>query len=257
MLAQGKRTFCRRWWTWVALWTLLVLLVLVGLVLHEWPDGRQPLFDTDLPLAPGDCLQEPIVLARDGLYRLDVALTRRGPVTGHVVLCLTSDPQGREEIASTTVPADEAEDVSQALRRPYGYVAFRFSPVHSLHADRVWLRLESQADAPLGVRALEVPGVGSRVAMKTYCTRSPGRNLALFLTRLTDRSVPLLNCVWSYGILLAVYASLLVSLCWHIACASAEGGQDRSGAIECPPESPHSAIAPPVGPETQSGECDT
>ena len=222
---RGKRIFCRRWWVWVTLWGSFMVAVLVGLAGHEWPDGGQPLFDggadfqsADCPLGPGDTLREPLVLVRDGLYRLDIALTRRGPVNGRVVLRLTSDERGRNEIASAAVPVEAAEDVSQTIRRPYGFAVFRFSPVEDRDDRQVWLWLEAEADGPLGVRCLADSEAGRRIALKTYYRRSVGRNLALFLGRLTDRPVGILNSPWSYVVLLALYAALVVILGWHVGC---------------------------------------
>ena len=238
---RGKWIFCRRWWVWATLWGLFMVAILAGLAGHEWPDGGQPLFDggadfqsdggadfqsdggadfqsADCPLAPGDKLREPLVLMREGLYRLDIALTRQGTVSGRVVLRLTSDERGRNEIASAAVPAEAAEDVSRTMRRPYGFVGFRFSPVEGPGEGQVWLWLEAEADGPLGVRSLVDSEAESQIALKTYYRRSVGRNLTLFLGRLTDKPVGILNSPWSYGVLLALYAALLVALGWYVGC---------------------------------------
>ena len=234
MFLQGKGLVCRRWWACATLGVLFMMATLAGLARHEWPDGGQPLFNAGCApaLAPRAQIPELLVLAEEGLYRLDIALTRRGTVTGQVVLRLTSDRQGRNTIASATAPAAMAEDVSRTIRRPYGFVSFRFSPAEHLSDGPAWLWLEAETDGSLATRCLLDSQAGTHVALKTYYRRSAGRNLTLFLARLTDKSVGILNSPWSYGVLLVLYAALLVSLCWYVGCASGRGGQDGHGAIE-------------------------
>ena len=232
MFLQGKGLVCRRWWACATLGALYLIAILAGLALHEWPDGGQPLFDASCALAPRAKIPEPLVLTQEGLYRLDIALTRRGTVAGQVVLRLTSDRQGKNTIASATAPGTRAEDISRTMRRPYGFVSFRFSPAEDLSDGPVWLWLESETDSPLAARCLQDSQAGNQIALKTYYRRSAGRNLTLFLARLTDKSVSILNSPWSYGVLLVLYAALLVILCGCVRRVSGRSGQDEHGAIK-------------------------
>jgi hypothetical protein len=232
MFLQGTGLVCRRWWARATLGAMYLIAILAGLALHEWPDGGQPLFDAGCALAPRAKISEPLMLTQEGLYRLDIALTRRGTVTGQVVLRLTSDRQGRNTIASAAVPATRAEDISRTIRRPYGFVSFRFAPAEDLSDGSVWLWLDAEPDGPLAARCLQDSQEGNQVALKTYYRRSAGRNLTLFLASLTDKSVSILNSPWSYGVLLVLYAALLVTLCRCVRRVSGRSGQDEHGAIE-------------------------
>jgi len=190
----------------------LMAAVLLILALHEWPDEVQPLLDSGQSLAPGETRAQPLTLSKDGLYRLDVALTRKGMVSGQVILCVTTDSAGSEEIASVRAPAERAEDLSQAIRRPYTFVDFRLSSNEIIPSGPVWLWLESQASAPVGVRGVKSTENGFRFALKTYYRRSAIDNLMIFLFRLNGRSI-------YAGLLLFLYAAL-VAVWTHIFCLS-------------------------------------
>lgn len=196
----------RRLRGWRVLASLAFLaIILLGLGFHEWPDETQPLFDFSQILLPGGTLSQPLNLSKDGLYRLDIALIREGTVTGSVSLRVTADTTGAQEIASAAVPAERAEDISQVIRRPYGFVAFRFPPQEIPGSRQVWLWLESKADAPLKVRSLKNAEGDHRFAFKAYYHRSAIGNLAIFFSRLHDRAL-------YAGPLLLVYVALVVSL---------------------------------------------
>ncbi len=187
----------------------LMVAFLLVLAIHEWPDETQPLLDSRQSLVPGETCTQPLTLSKDGLYRLDVALTREGIVTGQMILHVTADSGGSEEIASAVAPVERAEDLSKEIRRPYTFVDFHFPSEKAILSGQVWLSLESQASALVEVRGVESDQSDFHFALKVYYRRTVIDNLVIFAARLKGRSI----CV---GLLLLLYAVLLASLCVSI-----------------------------------------
>ena len=139
-------------------------------------------------------------------------LVRFGPASGRVTLRLTTDDRGRNEIAAATVPAEAAENVSQKIRRPYGFVSFYFSPLENVADKEVWLWLDADSEmaGEIGVRCLKVDDREWRIALKTYYRKSPQENLAVLVTRLaanarqTTQSVSVRRPAGMYGGLLGI-----------------------------------------------------
>ena len=207
----------------------LMVAFLLVLAIHEWPDETQPLLDSRRSLTPGETCTQPLTLSKDGLYRLDVALTREGIVTGQMILHVTADSAGSEEIASAVAPVERAEDLSKEIRRPYTFVDFRFPSEEAIPSGQVWLSLESRASALVEVRGVESDQSGFRFALKAYYRRTAMDNLAIFLIRLKDRSI-------YAGLLLLLYAVLLTSLCVSISrvtfCGLAGLEADPTGKVD-------------------------
>jgi hypothetical protein len=209
---------------WAVTWLILIAIVLLGLAWHEWPDDMQPAFNASRPLAPGDKLGEPLALTRGGLYGIDILLTRQGPVDGLVLLRVTADAQGVEELSRGTAPASAAEDLSQTIRRPYAFVTFRFPPLEASGGASVWLWLESEADGTLGVRYREGTG---KMALRSYYRRSLEGNLALFGRRLSKTSGGILSSAWVLLSLFAMYAGLAAVLVVTVGATLFAGVMDR------------------------------
>ncbi len=186
--------------------TGIAVAALLILVCYQWPDETQPLLDSEQPFAPGEAHVQPLSLSKEGLYRLDVAMFRRGAAVGQVVLRLTADPDGADELAMASTPVERTEDVSVAIRRPYTYVAFELPADKIIPAGQIWLRLEPRTNAPVVLRGTESPEHEFSMAIKTYYRRSLVGNLATLLSRLGERGVYL-------GVVVIVYAVLLASLC--------------------------------------------
>ena len=221
----------RRRWVALLFWILGVTAAFAIVAWQDWPDDQQRLFDTQCRIAPGDSLSWPIVFETEGLRRVDVALLRDGRVSGRVALRLTADPGGERDIASAEVPASFAEDITQPVRRPYGYVPFEFAPVeHSVHGP-VWLWLDSEASEPVSARCLDRGGA-PQLAFKTYRAKSARRNVALFFSRLPEKRHGPLGSPWFYAAMLPVYIALVGLLLWFVAGARGWGGQDGQDRIE-------------------------
>ena len=183
-----------------------VVAIWLALALHEWPDEVQRLSDGKQVLGPGQAYAQPLSLSKPGLYRVDVALFRKGAATGQVILRLTAGAEGVDEIAKATASVECAEDVSKVIRRPYTHVAFRLPTNRPVPVGSVWLWLESQADIPIGMRGTLPAENEFRLALKVYYRRSPVENLGILLSRLGGRGPYV-------GIILFVYGMLLTALC--------------------------------------------
>ena len=176
---------------------------LLILACRQWPDEADSLLDARKPVAPGEAYVQPVFLSREGLYRADVALFREGDIDGELVLRLTADSSGTDEIAVATVPADRAEDVSRSIRRPCAYVVFEFAAHKLIPAARVWLWFEARTNASIVLRGTEGTSHDFRLALKVYYRRSLVENAAILLSRLGDKGSYLGVVVLLYGILLA------------------------------------------------------
>ena len=208
-----------------------VAAAVAGLAWHEWPGGGQPLFNGLRSLQPGSTVGEQLVPTQPGLHRVDVALTCRGPAAGQVILRITADPDGRNELARAAAPAGYIEQVSQPMRRPYTFVAFSFEPLREVAGIPIWLWVKSEADQPLGIRYLKDPSPTAKgglregeseasnatitrghLTLRLYYRRSVIENLALFVERLTRERPGLLGDSRLYVSLLILYAGLVGAL---------------------------------------------
>jgi hypothetical protein len=214
--------------------TGIAVAALLILACYQWPDEAQPLLDSEQPLAPGEAHVQPLSLSKEGVYRIDVAMFRRGAAVGQVVLRLTADPDGTDELAMASTPVERAEDVSVSIRRPYTYVAFELPADKTVPAGQIWLRLELRTSVPIVLRGTESPEHEFNVAIKTYYRRSFVGNLAILLSRLGERGVYL-------GAVVFVYAVLLASLCHACRLACPDGPHFAAGSLGS--ELPHGAWA--------------
>ena len=218
-------------------WVLLVLCavagaaVLVGPVRPEWPTSRQPLFDAQRPIDTGTGAPWPITLESGLLERIDLALVREEPVDGRISVRLTRDVTGERELTRAAMPAAAAEYLSQAVRRPYGYVPFRFTPAVAADRGPAWLWLEADSDGTVAARCLLGNGI-PRLAMKTFYQTSMRENVALLLARLVEGRHDVLGSVWLYVALLAAYVVLVAGIASLVGCGRDRDGQDGQDRIE-------------------------
>jgi hypothetical protein len=216
MVRFAGRSILLKTWCCVVFTCLFIGLTLFSLASYEWPDERQPLFNKIRRFSPEATIGEPVWVARSGLHRIDVALVRFGPASGQVTMRLTTDERGINEIAVTTVPAEAAENVSQKIRRPYGFVSFYFSPLENVADKEVWLWLEADSEmaGKVGARCLKVDDQEWHIAFKTHYQKSPQENLAVLITRLSA-NLGRPYSLFLYGGLLVIYGGLLGILCLY------------------------------------------